>query len=597
MGFCGVALTALGVLAIAGWHLNQPPWTEMYLGMVGMVYNVALLLLLAGIALVFRLFHKHAPALWVGRLIAVVALIALFEHLFQIKTGIDQMLFKHTLRLESSHAGRMAANSAIALLFFGVGLILIGSKKNIEGKNLLLGICATMTLAFGLDALLGYYAQVQIAFRWGSVPMALNSGLAFTLAGVSLLAFLGRHAREEGIFSPRWLSAMAGSFVFLYAIGQWQTLMFREEQAVARSAQLFGNHFARFLEIRLEQEFSEARRLSKELGARSEINRDNWAAAVRNLFTDRPYLLGAELKDSSWQRVISTGAGPRAYTTRGAGEEFVHYRKTRTRYFRAEEGKPAVVEFALPVETANMPVRYLVTAYDAPRLIKEALATWSSPRYSVTVTMGTETIFSNDGAIRSTRRAEAQVASVNNDGVHWYVRVRPTPAEYMAFRSFLPEVVFTFEALFALFVFLSLRSLETKSRLSTLMQSLEDGVVGIDTEGKIGAWNAAAERIFGYRTNEILGKSFATLFPPDKVTEATQMFEKARANQSNKGRLAGVSKTGTALDISLNVSPVKDTFGQVIGVSAITRDIWTEEQKQAFRAQQAAENEKVKKAA
>ena len=491
----------------------------------------------------------------------------------------------------------MAANSAIALLFFGVGLILVGSKKNIGGKNLLLGICATMTLAFGLDALLGYYAQVQIAFRWGSVPMALNSGVAFTVAGTALLAFLGRHAREEGIFSPRWISAMAGSFVFLYAIGQWQTLVFREDAAVARSAQLFGNHFARFLEIRLEQEFNEAKRISKELSLRGQVTNDTWMPTIRTLFIDRPALLGAELKESSWQRVISTGVGNKAYTTRGTGDDFVHYRKTRTRYFRAEGGKNAVVEFAVPVETAGSPVRYFVTAYDATKLIAEALTTWSSPRYAVTVTMGTETIFTNDGTVRSTRRAEAQVASVNNDGVHWYVRVRPTPAEYLAFRSFLPEVVFTFEALFALFVFLALRSLETKSRLSTLMESLEDGVVGLDTAGKIGAWNAAAERIFGYRTNEIMGKSYTMLFPPESFTEATTMFERAKVDDANKGRLSGVNKSGTPLDISLNVSPVKDTFKQVIGVSIIARDIWTEEQKQSFRAQKAAESEALKKAA
>ncbi len=593
MALCGSLLVALGFLAILGWHLGQPTWAELNSGLVGMVYNSALLFILAGLALVLRVFHKQAPCLWVGRVVAILALVALFEHLFQIKTGIDQMLFRHSLRLESTHPGRMATNSAIALLFFGVGLIMAGSRKNISGKNLLLGLCATMTLAFGLDALLGHYAQVQIAFRWGSVPMALNSALAFTIAGISLLAFLGRHAREEGIFSPRWISAVAGSFVFLYAIGQWQTLVSREDLAVARSSSLFGSHFARFLEIRLQQEFAHTKRITLDLEARGEVNLETWNNEIKPHFLDRPFALGVELKDGSWSRVISTGIGNKAYVTMGKAEDFVHYGKTRVRFFRKDKTHASVFEFAVPLVRPGQPTRYLVTGYDANLFIANALNTWSSPRYSITVTSGTEEIFTNDDQVRSSQRSEAQISSVNLDGVRWFVRARPTPAEYLAFRSFLPEVVFTFEALFALFVFLGLRSLETKSRLSTLMQSLEDGVVGIDLDGSIGAWNAASERIFGYTNREILGKSFLTLFLAAAQNEAGATLVRAKADQPNKARLIGVNKTGAELNLSISVCPVKDSFGQVIGISTIVRDIWTEAQKESFRAQKSAENKEV----
>ncbi len=592
---CGVALSALGFLAILGWHLHHPSWTEMNAGYVGMVYNAALMFLIGGAVLVARVFHKKAPCLWAGRIVSVVALISLFEHLFQSKTGIDQLFFNHTLRLESAHPGRMATNSAMALLLFGVGLILAGSEKKMSGKNLGLGLCGVLTLIFGADALLGHYAQVQIAFRWGSVPMALNTALAFFLGGAALLSFLGRHAREEGIFSPRWLSAIAGTCAFVYAVGQWQTLVSREHLAIARSASLYSSHFARFIEIRLQQEFASAARLAQEIGDR-DIPREAWEKEMKAFFYDRPYLLGTELKDGSWSRVISTGRGKVAFTPVGKQEEFAHYGRTKTRFFRTEGNRPATIEFAVPVQTSGKQSRYLVTGLNANAFIANALTTWSSPRYAISVTAGSEEIFTTPGAMRSTRRAESQISSVTLDGVHWFVRVRPTQTEYAAFRSYLPEVVFTFEALFALFVFLSLRAGETRSRLSTLMNAIEDGIIGIELDGNIGAWSRSAQRIYGYKESEILGKPFSTIFYDDCKNDATASFEKAKSAESIKCKLTGRNKAGEAINLSMMLNPMKDGFGQIIGVSAITRDIWTQAQKDEWRkrneANAAADDEK-----
>ncbi len=583
MTFCGFALAVLGLLAVLGWHLHHPSWTEMNAGYVGMVYNAALMFLAGGLALVLRAFHKKAPCLWVGRAVAVVALISLFEHLFQAKTGIDQLFFSHTLRLESAHPGRMATNSALALLLFGVGLILAGSSRKLSGKNLALGLCGVLTLIFGADALLGHYAQVQIAFRWGSVPMALNTALAFFLGGVALLAFVGRHAAEEGIFSPRWISAVAGTCAFIYAVGQWQTLVSREEMAIARSASIYSSHFSRFLEIRLQQEFSSATRLAQDLSDRGDIGREAWDKEMKSYFFDRPFLMGTELKDGNWSRLISTGRGANVFSPVGKQDAFAHYARSKTRFFRREGDKGAIIEFAIPVTSSGNHGRYLVASLDASSFISNALATYSSPRYAISVTAGAEEIFITPGAMRSTRRAESQISSVTLDGVHWFVRVRPTQTEYDAYRSYLPEVVFTFEALFALFVFLSLRAGETRSRLGTLLNAIEDGIIGIELDGNIGAWSRSAERIFGYREREIIGKPFNTIFYDDCKSDANASLEKAKTTDSQKCKLTGRNKAGEAINLSMMLNPVRDGFNQVIGISAITRDIWTQSQKEEWR--------------
>ncbi len=111
-------------------------------------------------------------------------------------------------------------------------------------------------------------------------------------------------------------------------------------------------------------------------------------------------------------------------------------------------------------------------------------------------------------------------------------------------------------------------------RLAALVESSDDAIVGLDLDNRIATWNAGAERLYGYGSSEAIGKHFVFLFPPDGQAEVSRLVENVRQGKHVLNReTVGCTKAGTGIDVSLSISPVRDSGGAVVGMSAIARDI------------------------
>jgi PAS domain S-box-containing protein len=111
-------------------------------------------------------------------------------------------------------------------------------------------------------------------------------------------------------------------------------------------------------------------------------------------------------------------------------------------------------------------------------------------------------------------------------------------------------------------------------RLVALVESSEDAIVGNDLDGIVLSWNPAAERIFGYTADEMVGRSGAALWPPERVSEVAHIFERVgRGERVVHHETVRVRKDGRRIDVSLTVSPVIAVDGRIVGASSIARDI------------------------
>src|SRR5260370_29379409 len=109
---------------------------------------------------------------------------------------------------------------------------------------------------------------------------------------------------------------------------------------------------------------------------------------------------------------------------------------------------------------------------------------------------------------------------------------------------------------------------------AAIVESSDDAILSKDLEGIITSWNAAAERMYGYTAQEIVGQPVTLLFMPDRQNEFMQIM--ARIQQGERidhYQTIRVRKDGTSLNVSVTISPIKDSTGTVIGASAIARDI------------------------
>ena len=115
---------------------------------------------------------------------------------------------------------------------------------------------------------------------------------------------------------------------------------------------------------------------------------------------------------------------------------------------------------------------------------------------------------------------------------------------------------------------------EAAQRLASIVESSDAAIASKDLNGVIKTWNAAAERLFGYLAEEIVGKSVTILIPPDRENEEPAILDRiARGERIDHYETVRRRKDGTLIDVSLTVSPVRDKTGKIVGASKIARNI------------------------
>jgi len=120
------------------------------------------------------------------------------------------------------------------------------------------------------------------------------------------------------------------------------------------------------------------------------------------------------------------------------------------------------------------------------------------------------------------------------------------------------------------------RKIEAKrlGELAAIVESSEDAIISKDLNGVITSWNAAATRILGYTSDEIIGQSILKLIPEELQSDEPVIISRIRAGQRIEHfDTIRRTKSGDLLDVSLTISPIKDGTGTIIGASKILRDI------------------------
>ena len=115
---------------------------------------------------------------------------------------------------------------------------------------------------------------------------------------------------------------------------------------------------------------------------------------------------------------------------------------------------------------------------------------------------------------------------------------------------------------------------EYHSRLLSIIDSSEDAILSKDLNGTITSWNKGAERIYGYTPDEVVGKNISLLIPGDRPDEIPEILRKiGRGEKVEHHESARITKDGRRLDVSVSVSPLRNTAGAIVGASAIARDV------------------------
>ena len=115
---------------------------------------------------------------------------------------------------------------------------------------------------------------------------------------------------------------------------------------------------------------------------------------------------------------------------------------------------------------------------------------------------------------------------------------------------------------------------EPLGHLAAIISSSDDAIISKDLDGVIQTWNGAAERLFGYRADEAIGRHITLIIPADRTDEEAYVISRIRSGGTVEHyETIRRRKDGSPIEISLSVSPIHSAAGTIVGASKIARDI------------------------
>ncbi|SHM56420.1 PAS domain S-box protein [Rhizobacter sp. OV335] len=161
------------------------------------------------------------------------------------------------------------------------------------------------------------------------------------------------------------------------------------------------------------------------------------------------------------------------------------------------------------------------------------------------------------------QRIETQAAALQHSHDELEQRVADRTAQLERTTAELHEQVLERERLDAL-----------RLRLAAIVDGTDDAIVGKTLDGIVTSWNTGAERLFGYRADEMVGQPIQRLMPPDRLDEERQIIARILRGESVEHfETVRRHASGRPIEVSVTISPIRDAQGRIVGASKIARDI------------------------
>ncbi|MEG5064390.1 PAS domain S-box protein [Microcoleus sp. B3-A4] len=533
---------AIGCLVLLGWQFDISLLKSGFPGMTStMKANAAICFLLAGVSLRLLQYQRtrlpNRIAQGMAGFIIIMGLLTLSQYIFGWKLGIDEWLFPDFVSSATPYPGRMGVNTAVNFVLMGLALLLLG--QNSQRDTWLAQIFSSVATLISLLALFGHLFKVDILERLVTITTTqpvntiatffiLYGGILLLRPNEGLMQVVS--SRLVGGVMVRWL--LPWGTIFPVTLN-WFTLQAQNlgwynanfgytlrstVMVVTFSILILGT--ARFLN-QIDYKRQQAEKEIKKLNENLEV-----LVAERTDALQKSQARFAGILEIASDAIISVDRTQRITLFNQGAEKMFGY--------KIEDilGKP--LNLLLPEQFRDA----------HPQHIKKFA----------------------QSSTRARRMGErGEILARRQDGTQF-------PAEASISRLEMgDETVFT----------VILRDISDRKQveaslahMAAIVEYSGEAVISKSLDGIILTWNNAAEKIFGYKAEEIIGQSIVILIPSNLTYEEQQILETIRQGGTVENyETVRVRKDGQLIHISCTISPLKDTTGRITGCSVIKRDI------------------------
>ena len=211
-----VLLGALGLTVLAGWYAHAPALIQLLPALPPMTRNAAASFLLCGVAMLTLALEGPRWLVVVSAgLVSGVSVLRVVEILFHVNVGINEILGSSYINTGLGRRGGMAPLTAVSFALASLGLLLTPRTPSTRSAQWL-GLDASIIMAFGLAASLGYWGGVALA--------ALHTAIGLSVLGFGMLALVWRVGTDPTT-TPRWLPVSVAIGVVAGTLGLWRALI------------------------------------------------------------------------------------------------------------------------------------------------------------------------------------------------------------------------------------------------------------------------------------------------------------------------------------------------------------------------------------
>jgi PAS domain S-box-containing protein len=595
----GVIPSLVGGVVLFGWYSNNASLIQVQPSFAPMQHNTALGFILAGLSLVFLNLKFLKVSSFSGLLVLLLGAITLFEYIFGVNIGLDELFIESYIDVKTSHPGRMAPNTALCFTLAG-GILALGTRTSETEKKTFDAIefIGAVVIGLGTVAFLGYLFELEYAYGWANLTrMAIHTSIGFIIVGTTLVLYVSK--QREMSASPRFPIFIAISLMVI-SLSFWKALNVEQDNHTKKLIKSEVLNLESQLIYSLEQSILALERLKSRREKGLYANSVEWQEDITNYSSHKKEILAIELVDINYiVRQIMPIQGNEAATNLDLS--LLEHRKSVLDNAKAS-GKTEITNMinlvqggkgflsALPIFVDQNFEGFILGVFDLNKLV-DTFATANIFK-AISVAFG-----NSENDIQTWVRLHNGFmqfkSSMNYRGVKFNAKYLVNPTLFGDEKSYYPTIIgcagIILSLILAQLIYLKERSkfqselqlreasekaLITKkleaseNYLEKVVEDLMDALVSIDTRGVINLINPEAERLFGYDSSELIGHNVSILMPePDSSKHDNYIKNYLKTGES---KIIGIGREVDARKKNGSLLPIHLSISQIVSDNEIT---------------------------
>lgn len=606
----GIIVCLQGLVVLLGWHLYTWNLISPYPFFTGMQYNLALSLVLGGLCCITLMYQKHYLAMALGLGVTVISYLTLAEYIFGINWGIDEFFITPPPSPLTLYPGRMAPSTALCFSLFGTALVIMCSKWRFRKRQMVLRILACVSIAF---ATISFSAWVTGATTKAWLEFTRLEGrpiLEITTLGAAIIVYAWTHCKTYEGALPPFLPLPTVAGVILSTIYLWQALDGQERIQFQNANQAKVDYIKTTISSYIDHKVQSLILMAKRWETRGRIPKNEWELDAISYIDVQSGLKVIEWADSTFHvRWIVPLEGNEKAQNLNMMLDAKRAEALRKLSTEAKVSTSPVVNLVqggrgflvyVPLFLGEKFDGFLIGGFDIKLLFDGMLPSSTILDYAITVyDENDNVIYYRDETHSLDEKLPGAESSLDFYGNKWRIKLQPRaqlladhrsifPAFTLFFGIFLAVIVF-FGVYFAQSTYVRSRQLEkamrelneSKIKTEVLLNSMGEGVFGLDNTKVIEFANPAGEKMVGISAEKLEGRPIENLFHLTKADGTPYPKEQSPLHADYKdNRMHTISNAlfwrndGVNFNVEFTCAPIRrDDILQ--GLVLVFRDITT----------------------